>query len=705
MSENKKYDESKEQMAEVRGNSSPRTSDIWLTDIWHQQQVSRYFPLGIGYVAAYSQKIFGDRFSFRLFTDPDKFIRQCDEGKPLVVGMRNYLPNVRLNYELILYLKKLHPDTVTVMGGPNYPLEPEKQAEYLKARPLLDFYVFKDGEIPFAELLKHLLEFHFDAEDLKRSRIEIPGVHYLRRESLITGKVPIRPLLDEFPSPYTTGLLDPFFEEHNMSPAIQIARGCPFSCTYCTEGERYFNKISRTSDHRSAPLRIRRFSLERLKSELNYIDGISAKSGSLLIADSNFGMYKEDIEAAELIGGIQKSRGWPKRVAISSGKNRKENIVETLNRFVPGTVLYSASVQSTDPVVLKNVNRKNVSVPDIMELAMAAGKHGWNSFTELILGLPGDSTASHLKSLRTVIETGIRVVNIYSLDILAGSEMDTAEYRRRFQIRPCFSIVPRSRGEYRFGPETVSVIEISEMGFVHSGMSLEDYLDCRMTDLSVSLFYNHGCFCEAESLLKHLNLSVFDFIERCHRLVPEEPDNDLNRFCADIRAYNRKVIFETPEEAEKFFADPANMGEYIENEYKLYPEAARSLGIIRYGEQMHGIAQKALTGQLEAAGLLTEDLRSYIAEFFRFSLYRKKDPLNTELVFEDEFSFDFAELYGLKFQADPRSFLRTKKQRLRFAHSPETATEIKKESYGSMMRYTLISKTVDLFFREIEVAE
>jgi len=697
-----------------KGISSARTSEIWLTDLWHQQQVNRYFPLGIGYVAAYSQKIFGDRFSFRLFTEPDQFIRQCNEGKPLVVGMRNYLPNLRLSYELMVHLKKLHPDTVTVMGGPNYPLEPEKQAEYLKARPLLDFYVFKDGEIPFAELLKHLLEFHFDAAELKRSRIEIPGVHYLCRglsatnppaaSPLIAGKVPVRPLLDEFPSPYTTGLLDPFFEEHNMSPAIQIARGCPFSCTYCTEGERYFNKISRTSDHQSVPLRIRRFSSDRLKSELNYIESRFGKSGTLLIADSNFGMYKEDIEAADLIGGIQKIKGWPKMVAISSGKNRKQNIVETLSRFVPGTAVYSASVQSSDPVILENVKRKNVSVRDIMEISMSAGKYGLTSFTELILGLPGDSISSHLKSLRTVVETGIRVVNIYPLDILAGSEMDTADYRRRFQIRPYFSIVPRSRGEYRLGSETVPIVEISEKGFVHSSMSLEDYLDCRMADFSVSLFYNYGSFYEAECLLKHLNLSVFDFVERCHNLVSGDPDNDLNRFYADIRAYNRKFIFETSEQAEKFFTDPANMREYIENEYKLYPETARSLGIIKYGEQLHRIARKALTGQLEAAGLLTENLRSYIAELFRFSLYRKKEPPNTELVFEEEFGFDFAELYRLKFQADPLKFMRTEKQRLRFAHSSQIAAEIKKQD-SSVMRYTAISKPIDLFFREVEVSK
>ncbi len=708
MSENKKQGEP------LTPNLSPRTSEIWLADPCHQQQVNRYFPLGIGYVAGYAQKVFGDRFFFRLFTDPDRFIRQCDEGKPLVAGMRNDVTKSRLSYELLAHLKKLHPDSITVMGGPDYPLEPEKQTEYLKARPLLDFYVFKDGEIPFSELLKRLLEFHFDAAELKRSRIEIPGVHYLCGDlsattPLIAGKIPVRPLLDEFPSPYTTGLFDPFFEE-GLTPLMQTTRGCPFACSYCTEGERYLNEISRTPDRQSAPLRIRRFSSDRLKSELNYIADKPGKDDLLFVADSNFGMYKEDIEAAGLIADFQKNRGWPKMVGISAGKNNKKNVLGALNCFLPGTALYPVAIQSSDPVVLENVRRKNVSVSAVMELAMKSEKYGWCSYVDMITGLPGDSVSSHLKSLRTVIEAGIRVIFNFPLHILLGSEMDTAEYRRRFQFRPCFTVVRKSTGEYRFGSETVPITEIAEMGVVHSSMSLEDYIECRMIDLSVALFYNRGCFYEAELLLKHLNLSVFDFIEGCHRLVSREPGNALNRFYAEIRDYNRKIIFETREQGEIFFADPANMREYNEAEYRHYFEYARPVGMILYGEQTHHIARKALTEVLETAGMLTEYLRAYIAELFSFSLYRKKDPLNTELVFEDEFGFDFAELHRLKFQADPLNFLRAEKQRVRFSHSPETAAEIK-EIYRSsldmeaILRQTLVGKPLNLFFREVEVAE
>ena len=38
-----------------------------------------------------------------------------------------------------------------------------------------------------------------------------------------------------FPSPYTTGLLDEFFDE-KLTPMVQTSRGCPYSCTFCHDG-------------------------------------------------------------------------------------------------------------------------------------------------------------------------------------------------------------------------------------------------------------------------------------------------------------------------------------------------------------------------------------------------------------------------------------------------------------------------------------
>ena len=48
--------------------------------------------------------------------------------------------------------------------------------------------------------------------------------------------------LAEIPSPYLSGRLDSFLDG-KLLPIIQTNRGCPFSCTFCTEGQSYWSKV------------------------------------------------------------------------------------------------------------------------------------------------------------------------------------------------------------------------------------------------------------------------------------------------------------------------------------------------------------------------------------------------------------------------------------------------------------------------------
>ena len=82
-----------------------------------------------------------------------------------------------------------------------------------------------------------------------------------------------------------------------MKALMQTTRGCPFSCTFCTEGNDYHNKV-------------RRFSPERARAEIQYL-ARNAEFKVLAMADSNFGMYKQDLEICREIDSTMKSHNWP----------------------------------------------------------------------------------------------------------------------------------------------------------------------------------------------------------------------------------------------------------------------------------------------------------------------------------------------------------------------------------------------------------
>ena len=53
----------------------------------------------------------------------------------------------------------------------------------------------------------------------------------------------------------------------------------------------------------------------------------------MFIADSNFGMYKEDIFVAKELAKTQEKYGWPEYINVATGKNVKHRILETSKIF------------------------------------------------------------------------------------------------------------------------------------------------------------------------------------------------------------------------------------------------------------------------------------------------------------------------------------------------------------------------------------
>ena len=111
---------------------------------------------------------------------------------------------------------------------------------------MIDFFVFREGEYAFSHLLDLLMNRNLDGEGVKKDGPDIPNTYYLNDNTLVAGtqNPPIKEL-DEIPSPYLTGLFDELLRDIKITPLMQFVRGCPFKCTFCQEGEDYFNKVRR----------------------------------------------------------------------------------------------------------------------------------------------------------------------------------------------------------------------------------------------------------------------------------------------------------------------------------------------------------------------------------------------------------------------------------------------------------------------------
>lgn len=83
-----------------------------------------------------------------------------------------------------------------------------------------------------------------------------------------------------------------------------------------------------------------------------------------------------------------------------------------------------SSVQSLVEGVLENIKRKNVSADQIMQVAVMGSEIGANTYSEVILGLPGDTKKKHYDTIARLIQSGFNRVETYSLMMLHGSELN-----------------------------------------------------------------------------------------------------------------------------------------------------------------------------------------------------------------------------------------------------------------------------------------
>lgn len=645
---------------------SERTLRISFSDLTHTGQViaSNTFPLGTSLVAAYALAKSSRPLDIELFKYPEDFAEYLQKGLPDIACFSNFSWNVRLSTHFALELKRRNPQIITVFGGPNYPLSEDEQSAFLHAHPEIDFYVWLEGEVAFLGLLNALHAVEDSAPALKAQRLALPGVHYLAPDGTFIRTPNSARLKDlaEGDSPYQRGMMDKFFDE-SLIPMIQTNRGCPFQCTFCTEGQDYYNKVNRSSR-------------SRVDVDLHYISE-RVKVPDLIIVDSNFGMFQEDLDTCRTLAALQDATGWPKHIHVSAGKNRKERVLEAAS-IVRGAINLSATIQSIDEHVLDLVKRKNIALNEIIDVGKQAERLGANSYSEIILCLPGDTLVSHYRSVFTMIDVGINFLRMYQLMMLPGSDLSSQVSRQKHDMLTRFRVLPRCFGEYQMLGEAQPVFEIEEICVQNNTMPYADYLTCRELNLTAELFYNSSTFRELMAFLTLKGIKSSSLVEASHEARMRTPE--LATVYEGFRNETHTSLWETRSELEQFLAAPGVVRRYIDGELgsnELFKY--RAMGFFHTQEALHRTIFDAARGLLETQAGLSALEDQFLQELERYCLLRKVDMLDTQKGFEQTFAFDFPGLESVSFQAHPEAFHRP--THLRFEHVGE-----QKELIGSYIR-------------------
>jgi hypothetical protein len=410
-----------------------------------------------------------------------------------LVAFSTYVWNHRYNYALAKRVKEINPQCMTVFGGP----EPAvNDPDLFIKESFMDAVIRSEGEQTFAQILAQPMD----------QWSKIPGL-LLNQQGRVLDTGPAQRIndLSKLASPYLTGIFDDLVRDNpgvTWNATLETNRGCPYQCTFCDWGSLTYNKV-------------KLFDLDRVLAEL---DWIGQHCGFVTIADANFGMFVErDNQIIDHLIQVQKRWNRLTSFSITWAKNQRNEVVDMVHKLIEHSPNFAqgltVSVQSMDNDVLQNIKRRNLDQHKLDEIFDICDRKNIPVYTEVILGLPGETEASWKENFWRIFRAGNHTgVNILQAQLLENAEMNLLQ-RRLWQLEsiPISDYMSGSHGDLDC-PETVEVVVSTKH------IPRETMLDLLTWNTFIQTFHINGLTTYlARFMHRYHGLDYSDFYQRLER--------------------------------------------------------------------------------------------------------------------------------------------------------------------------------------------
>ena len=445
---------------------------IGLVQINNSFSGASYFPYTVGLLQAYIEEHakFSERYEFLPFI----YSRiPVEEGvnrllSANIVGFSTYVWNFRLSLEIARRLKKQKPEILIVFGGPQVPDEAEV---FLSQFPFIDIVCHGEGEQVFCSIVES-----YPSKDWG----DIPSISYFDDNGAFINhpQAPRIKDLDIIPSPYLNGFFEALMLENPQNEWLSLwetNRGCPFSCTFCDWGSATASKVYR-------------FELERLLAEIDWF--ADKKVEFVFCCDANFGILSRDTQIAQYAADIKSKIGYPQALSVQNTKNATDRAYET--QKILNTSGLSKGVdlalQSIDKNTLESVKRANISIETYEILQQRFTSDGVATFTDIILGLPGETYESYVEGVSKLIENGQHNrIQFNNLSILPNAEMGDPKYQQKHGMVTVPSEIINIHGLRTTSEDDVA--EVQELVIATQDMPKEDWVKTRAFSWMIALLH------------------------------------------------------------------------------------------------------------------------------------------------------------------------------------------------------------------------
>ncbi len=359
---------------------------------------------------------------------PERLVpRLVEAAGNCVILLSDYVWSEAENSAIARAAKAANPNVVIVRGGPQLPKYHEDVvALFDTAGDALDIAVHGEGEFTTRELVDYFATHTSELPDGSRavaldpaSLRAVAGISF-SVDGLVTTAARERANdLSLLPSPFRDGTI-PLEHNGQRVAIIETNRGCPYGCTFCDWGSSTLSRV--------------RFRPEdEVFADLDFLCSHGVRE--VFIADANFGITERDVRVAQRLADLRNQYGVPEEVRFCYAKNTHKHLAEILTIFDQAKIECTRilSLQTTDPITLRNVKRSNIKLESYQRLAEEFRNHGWPVATELMVGLPGCTKQTAATDLQFCIDRAM-LPTVARTFVLINSPMNSPEYRAAHQL-------------------------------------------------------------------------------------------------------------------------------------------------------------------------------------------------------------------------------------------------------------------------------
>lgn len=316
--------------------------------------------------------------------------------KPFLIGFSTWCISYPASILVARELKKAAPQIPIIFGGPQSSILP---VETLTAFPFIDFILSGEADFSFPLFLDEIFKNNPDFS-------KVPGLTYRFENDTIIQNPVKEPITNPDKLPIPKFDLIP----KNRIIKLDVGRGCPFQCSFCT-----------TNDFFSKKYRLK--SIGRIIDEMmTYYLKWGIKSFAFI--HDMFTFNKKTIsELCKKLIDIQNTQGlfftWScsARTDCITGE-----MIADMKKAGCNAIFFG--IESGSEKIQKSI-RKNLNIENVYEIADRCRESGIKMFASFIIGFPDETKADIEKTLKCIFKLAINgvFVQVSELSLLPGTPL------------------------------------------------------------------------------------------------------------------------------------------------------------------------------------------------------------------------------------------------------------------------------------------